>query len=167
LSGDVEEVVSVDEAELTALFERLGAPNPAGWAHSQIKEGIPQLHRYLFLRQAWRGTVQEGDNLWIEEMLHVPTGGPGGAIVGALKRALDCGASKEDLTTIVRVMQWSTLHRFCYLLSDPGDLEPEVAHIEWSLFQTDEGLPLVAIGGLHESVLETDPTGREMKPLSL
>ena len=45
---------SMNEQELTELFRKLGAPHPEGWAHSQITEGILQLPRYLFLREAWR-----------------------------------------------------------------------------------------------------------------
>jgi hypothetical protein len=57
------------------------------------------------------------------------------------------------------------LFGLCQLLEDPGEVEPEAADVAWSLFQVnDEGTPLAAINGLHESVLETDPTGREMKP---
>lgn len=37
--------------------------------------------------------------------------------------------------------------------------------VNWTLFEvTDEGEPLHPIGGLHESVLDTDPSGREMPP---
>ncbi len=42
----------MNEMELTELFARLGARDPEKWARSQIKEGIPQLARFLFLRQA-------------------------------------------------------------------------------------------------------------------
>jgi hypothetical protein len=43
----------VDELqELTELFARLGAPRPESWARSQLEEGIPQLARFVFLRQA-------------------------------------------------------------------------------------------------------------------
>jgi hypothetical protein len=31
----------MNEQELTDLFVRLGARNPAQWAHSEITEGIP------------------------------------------------------------------------------------------------------------------------------
>jgi hypothetical protein len=42
-----------------------------------------------------------------------------------------------------------------------------VADILWVLAQVDEDGDLIGpIGGLHESVLETDPTGREMRPRS-
>lgn len=74
--------------ELTALFARVGAPDPASWAVSQID-----------------------------------------------------------------------------LLEDPRLEEPELGELGWGLFQTDaEGNAVAPIGGLHESVLETDPTGREMRP---
>ena len=43
-------------------------------------------------------------------MLRLPPNGPGEAIVSALKRAPDYGASKKDIGTIVRVMQWLALH---------------------------------------------------------
>ena len=154
----------MNEQELTDLFARLGADDPAGWARSQIREGIPQLARFLFLRQAWREVVADGDTTWIEEELQAEAGQPGGAIAPALRRLLALGAEKEDLTTVVRIMQWQLLFSLCYLPEDPCDVEPEVKDIAWALFRVDEqGQPIEHIGGLHESVLETDPTGREMR----
>ena len=62
-------------------------------------------------------------------------------------------------------MQAQLLFSFCYLLEDPGDIEPEAEDVGWALVQVDaEGNTLGTIGALHESVLETDPTGREMRP---
>jgi hypothetical protein len=62
-------------------------------------------------------------------------------------------------------MQAELLFSLCYLIEDPGDVEPEVEDVAWALVQVDaEGTVLDTIGGLHESVLETDPTGREMRP---
>jgi hypothetical protein len=64
-------------------------------------------------------------------------------------------------------MQWQLLFRLCYLLDDPGDVEDEVRDVTWRLFQVDENnKPVAIIGGLHESVLETEPSGREMRPWS-
>jgi hypothetical protein len=154
----------MNEQELTDLFARLGARDPAGWAHSQINEGFPQLARFLFLRQAWKQIVAKGDTTWIGRELQVNVDEPGGAIGPALKRLLAQGSKEGDLTTVVRVMQWQLLFSFCYLLEDPGDVEVEVKDIAWSLFQTDEaGRPIAPIVGLHESVLETEPSGREMR----
>jgi hypothetical protein len=47
----------MNQKTLTALFEKLGAADPDGWARSQLEEDIPQLARFLFLRQAWRAIV--------------------------------------------------------------------------------------------------------------
>jgi hypothetical protein len=64
-------------------------------------------------------------------------------------------------------MQASFLFSLCYLLEDPSAEEPEVSEVVWGLFRTDfDGNVLEPIGGLHESVLETDPTGREVRPRS-
>ena len=66
-------------------------------------------------------------------------------------------------------MQYELLFRLCYLLSDPSLDEPELADFAWGLYQLkfkdDDTVEIVdPIDGLHESVLETDPTGREMRP---
>jgi hypothetical protein len=91
--------------------------------------------------------------------------GPGGDIAPALKRLLAEGAAESDLTAIVRTMQWRLLFELCQLLDDPGCLEDEVGGMAWRLFQVDEeDQPIAAMLGLSESVLETDPTGREMRP---
>jgi hypothetical protein len=155
-------------AKLTAVFRTLGAPNPESWARSEITEGIPQLARFLFLRQAWRNVISDDGDQWISNEIEYATKRPAepGAGAGlALKRLLAAGASPKDLTELVRVMQWQLLFNLCYQLEDPGDVEPEVSHMAWALFEVDaDGNPIQQIGGLHESVLETDPTGREMRP---
>jgi hypothetical protein len=62
-------------------------------------------------------------------------------------------------------MQAMLLVSICYLLEDPAELEQEVEDVAWVLVQVDaHGNVLAPIGGLHESVLEMDPTGREMRP---
>jgi hypothetical protein len=157
-----------DLPALTELFGELGAPDPQSWARSQIEEGIPQLARYLFLRQAWRSIVPEGDSRWIDAAVARAESDPDEPCAGAglaLARLRAKGATDEDLTELVRAMQAELLSSFCYLLEDPGDVEDGVSDIAWALVQIDDaGSVLGEIGGLHESVLETDPTGREMRP---
>jgi hypothetical protein len=59
-------------------------------------------------------------------------------------------------------MQFETLFGLCYLLGDPGHLEPEVADVNWALFECDESMrPKRPMPCVHESVLGMDPTGRE------
>lgn len=155
--------------ELTNLFRKLGAREPEEWASSQLFEGINQLGRFLFLRQAWREVVPEDDHSWIQAQIDCSaqnTGAPCSGIGQALKNLLAKGADPQDITDVVRVMQYTLLFRLCYLLGDPGELEPEIQHISWGLVQLDEDGEVVdSIDALHESVLETDPTGREMRPL--
>jgi hypothetical protein len=134
-----------------------------GWVANQ--GGYPQLARYLFLRQAWRLVVSPDEQNWISEMRPQHPNEPGAEFGPAIDRLLATGARPEDLTIIVRIMQWSLLSGFCYLLEDPGNLEPEVADMEWQLFLLDEDdNPIEPIDGPIESVLDTDPTGREMRP---
>lgn len=158
----------MNEAELTALFAKLGARNPEGWARSQVREGIPQLARYVFLRQAWREIVAENDVGWIDNVLKNAERSPDAPYSGvghALKRLRNLGASDEDLTDIVRGTQAEFLFSLCRLLDDPGDLEEEISDISWALVELDEGGNMLhQIGGLYESVLQTDPTGHEVRP---
>ena len=164
---------SMNEQELTELFRKLGADDPEGWARSQIGEGIPQLLRYLFLRQAWTKILRPDDRDWMAEIC----GGDSEEeeIGPAIEAVLATGARVQDLTTVVRIMQWILLFGFCVLL-DGGPVWRvdgrymglrELAGVRWLLFQIDENdTPLVSIECLHESALSMDPTGREMRPSS-
>jgi hypothetical protein len=160
----IEESAGMNEQELTDLFVRLGARNPAQWAHSEITERIPQLARFLFLRQAWTHVVPETNRNWIRDLASVDGNGPEGNVGAALGRLTAQGVDENDLTTVVRAMQRKLLFALCYLLDDPGTLEPEVRDIAWRLFQVDENeRPIAVIASIHESVLETEPNGREMR----
>ena len=75
------------------------------------------------------------------------------------------GIRKEELNEIVRGKQVQLLFALCYLLENPNLSEGQLNELAWGLFQIDEsGSPKKRIMGLQESVLETDPTGREMRP---
>lgn len=157
--------------QLTEDFRALGAYRPELWARSQLAEGIEQYARFVFLRQAWTSVVAEDDTSWIEAHIQdsdLHPRGPGAGSGIALKRLLATGASREDLTELVRVMQWQVLHDIMYQLSDSGIVQypsDDMPHVDWMLFEvTEDGEPLHPIGALHESVLDTDPTGREMCP---
>ena len=154
--------------ELSNLFRKLGARNAEAWARSQVTEGIPQLHRFLFLRACWRMVVGDDEVGWIDHHIAAAKDDPGGVFAGmgaALDRAVAAGVSKEDLSQIARGMQVELLLGLCYMLEENGLEEPELQGMGWGLFQTsDDGAALAPIQGLHESVLETDPTGREMRP---
>ncbi len=155
--------------KLTAIFRRLGARDPEVWAQSQVSEGINQLHRYLFLRQAWSQVIRDGDSTWIDASIAAAERGRDDPYAGmghALKRLFAAGASRDDLTDVVRGMQAELLFQFCYLLEDPMIEEQDVGDVGWVLVESDSEFRPTdrKIAGLHESVFETDPTGREMRP---
>jgi len=158
-----------DLSELTSLFEKYGASEPEAWARSQLDEGIPQLQRFLFLRQAWRDIVREDNVDWIQREMQRARQDPDGPYAGvgqALARCVEKGVSADDITDIVRGMQAQFLFKLCYLLDDPLFPEKTLRDFAWGLFEVDDdGNPIPPrIGGLYESVLETDPTGREVRP---
>ncbi|KAI1696420.1 hypothetical protein Ddc_20431 [Ditylenchus destructor] len=115
--------------KLTELFSLVGAKKPESWARSQLEEGIPQLHRFLFLRQAWARVVAEDDREWIDSARHwakQDPDGPGAGVGHSLERLLKAGASPDDLTELVRGMQWRLLFDLCYMLEDPAFVEDEL-----------------------------------------
>jgi len=156
--------------ELTELFAKLGARDPMGWARSQLDEGMPQLQKYLFLRQAWKNVLREDDTDWIQREVQRAQQHPDEPYAGighALQRCLDKGVRPQDLTDIVRGFQARSLFDFGYLLDDPAFSEREFKDFAWGLFEVDKknGNPIPpCIDGLYECVLDTDPTGREMRP---
>jgi hypothetical protein len=156
---------------LTALFKALGARAPEQWARSQVDEGIPQLLRFLFLRAAWEYIPSEGDAAWIEsaiESAHAFPDQPYAGLGHALARCRSKGVVDEDLIEIARCLQAQMLFSVGYLIDGPACVPKSLEDVSWGLFQVGEdGRPVgEQISGLHESVLEFDPTGREMRPQS-
>lgn len=157
------------EEELAEVFRGLGAPDPERWAHSQVAEGIPQLLRFLFLKHAWASVVREGDSTWIERTIesasrhpNVPYAGLGSALASCRAK----GVSDDELTEIARCLQAEVLFSLAYLLDGPPYEPGPLEDLSWGLFQTNEEGNAIGpqVSGLHESVLELDPTGREMRP---
>jgi hypothetical protein len=156
------------EHELTELLRQLGAPSPERWAQSQITEGFPQLLRFLFLKHAWSNVIHEGAHEWIERVISRAEAHPDEPYAGlgpALARCRAAGVRPEDLTEIARCLQAGMLFAMAYLLDGPLP-EPGLESLSWGLFEMNEdGQPVgPQVSGLHESVLELDPTGREMRP---
>jgi hypothetical protein len=150
---------------LTALFAKFGARDPELWAKSQLEEGIPQLQRFLFLRQAWSQVIDDGDQDWVQSWLKAAERSPGGIdapAANAIQRCLEKGVTTGDLTDIARAVQAELLFQLCYLLDDPMFTEDELRDFSWGLFEIDgDGDPIgPRISALHESVHETNPSER-------
>ena len=153
---------------LTQLFAELGAPAPERWARTQLEHGIPQVARFLFLRAAWRHVLAEGDTAWIGATIDVAAQQPEAPFAGigaALARVRAAGARDEDVAEVVRGMQAAALFAWCRLLDGAPPAEPEVSDVSWALVQvTPDGDVVGPLRALHANVLDTDPTGREMRP---
>ena len=157
------------EEMLAELFRQLGAREPEQWARSQMSEGIPQLQRFLFLKSAWANVVRDGDSKWIDDEIHSSKSHPERPFAGlgaGLERCRQLGVADRYLIEIARCLQVQMLFNISYLMDHPGDLPAPLQDMCWGLFQVDDaGNPFgLQIAGLHESVLELEPTGREMRP---
>jgi hypothetical protein len=154
--------------ELTSLFRRFGAKNPELWAASQVDQGIPQLARFLFMKAAWEHIPREGDSGWIDREVERSEQHPSEPYAGlgaALALCRDKGVPDSALTELARCLQAQMLFTIGYVIDGPA-YSYTVEGLDWSLFQVDEhGNPYgEPISGLHESVLDFDPTEREMRP---
>jgi len=152
--------------ELTEIFRNLGARDPEEWAESEVNEGIPQLARYIFLKGAWDNVVPDNE-LWIDDIMSQydkNNTGPYSGIGHSINKMIECGVPKKNITELVRCISAEMIFHIGYLLDDPGIVNGN-EYINWAFVQLDENdAPIKLISGLHESVLETDPTGREMRP---
>ena len=147
--------------ELTEVFRSLGAEDPEGWASSQLKEGIPQLHRYAFLKALWERVDGRETDGWVAAARDGRNDLPDDAAAAALKRMRELGVSDEDVTSVVRAARAEQVFFVAHTIDDPMlalaglGVDPEEAGIQWGLFALDEdGKPGVAVGGLHESACE-------------
>ena len=155
--------------ELTEIFRRLGAFEPESWAASELNEGIPQLARFMFLKGAWDRIMPDDSTSWIDNVVSAcppESNDPYSGTAHAIRRILASGASKSDIAQLVRNTQAEFLFNLCYMMGDPGAVDGnDSGYIDWTFVERNaDGSLGRAINGLHESVLETDPTGREVRP---
>jgi hypothetical protein len=150
-----------DPDDFAALLRKLGARRPEIWVVPTEKGRRQELLRFLFLREAWSVVVEKGSSVWIENYLRYGRQLPAGSLGEAgraLKRIREAGAADQDITTLVRQLQAHVLFQICYLIDGTALREPEVADIQWNIFEVDEdGNPLLAFDALAEYVGETDP----------
>ena len=153
--------------ELATIFRQLGATDPDDWASSEINEGIPQLARFLFLKGAWDRIVPDDDLSWIDNVIaNVPpeSNDPYSGAAHSIRRMIQAGVSRSDIAQLVRSTQAEFLFDLCYMMDDSGAVTGN-DYVNWAFVELDDhDEPSRAINGLHESVLETDPTGREACP---
>jgi len=135
---------------LRDTFIRLGADRPESWARSEVAENIPQLGRFVFLRAVWNEVDSWRDRDAVA------------ALVGAV--------SDEAIDVAARVAARAAFDvalNLMHLLDNEEDTEAPEPLPGWRLIECDpEGNPTGRVlGGLHESVLETDPRNVEAEDI--
>lgn len=130
----------------------LAAPEPGGWAGSEIREGIPQQARYLALRRIWAKAL-------------MPWRDPSSMLRRneALAQLVDQGAEQELLAEALRGIVFDTVLELVMIIDEGYDSDAPDDAPGWTLMETDSGGKATGrrVGGLHESLLEVDPNGIE------
>ena len=130
--------------------------------------------RGAVLRMLWGLVIDEdakvGDEpRWVESWMRWPRSQnkPLDGVAAAIDRVLARGVDPEDLTDIVRAMQYDAVWNFCELLDGEGVEElramiPGLPEMSWRLYAVDEddegtATPLWPIESLHESIGSSTP----------
>jgi hypothetical protein len=131
--------------------------------------------RELFLTNLWGLLVKEdewvdGYPSWIESWIRgIP---PGSVPDDALHRILARGVDLDDLTDVVRNMQYEVIYNVCQLLDDPAlpgirrGTHPDQVEAGWELTAVRTAPPADRrpIGELHADLDDYDPRGRCGEP---
>jgi hypothetical protein len=151
---------------LTEVFREAGATNPELWARSQVQEGINQLARFSFLKSISAAWLPETATNWVEAQIHSTPAispYPGAQLSTVVQEMVTKGVRPESIVDLVRVIQFEALFHVCQTL-DIGN-EVDTSLVDWALFEVDkQGQPTRVIDALHESLLEFDPSRRELFP---
>ncbi|MCC6435002.1 MAG: hypothetical protein IT196_08245 [Acidimicrobiales bacterium] len=127
----------------------------------------------VFLRGVWRRIIPCVDDLsWVQRIAALPAEDePLGDRGPIIRKMLDAGISEAEIARFAQIIGYETAFGLCCHLEDPiasyegiptdGDVV-----VPWGLFLIDPetGEPCAPLGGLHESMLSMDPSGREMRP---
>lgn len=141
--------------DAVALLEELGCHNPRGWAESQEHENIPQVAIYTFMRSLWPNLI----NTWSERLSwleRLPS--------GTVERLVGSEEGSEELGRLAASVAYAVVFDLMAHLDAGGDPTAPDDAPGWQLVETDSsGQPTgrTISGGLHEVLLELDPSGRQ------
>ncbi len=154
-----------------ARLQALGALDAESWIQSEIQQNIPQTARFLFLRTLWQNidTWTQDSVGCVERTIAYTDAHPDTSFADAgraMKRMLALGVSASDIAKVARSAAFdATFGVLTTLDGETGgeDLDDIPC---WALLEvTPEGeLTQREVGGLHESFLSLDPSGREGRP---
>jgi hypothetical protein len=167
--------------DMKKVFERLGHDAETAECYAEQDDAEEMVVRSAFLHMLWALVIREdkhvdGEPAWIEEWLRGARkrGEPPKGVAAALQRMLDKGVDPEDLTDVVRAMQWEIIDNVAQLIdgewiSDLRQEIPGLPEFSWRLYQVRvdedyEAHPLRELTDLHPQLVEVDPSGREGEP---
>jgi hypothetical protein len=127
---------------LVAQLRELGAGSPEGWAHREVREGLPQLSRFLLLSHlraeavdAWRDSTLWVDNLG-EELDRTPPGpfADAAEAVAAMTRA---GVDRAAIGALARFVAYEAVFSVLHTLDEGYDPDREGDLPGWALVERD------------------------------
>lgn len=132
----------------------LGAPDPGSWASSEITEGIAQQARYLVLRRIWAIAITP----WRDQQTLL--------LYPSLARLLDNGTDPGLLAKAIRQVVLEAAGSVICVIDEGFDHTAPGDAPGWALMETHNDGSAMAltgrdVGGLHESLLQTDPQHTE------
>jgi hypothetical protein len=139
-------------------FSQRGVGDPEGWARSEISEDVAQMTRFLFLTAVWRRMKGAVSDALVSE---------------SATSLLEAGCDRGTMETLVKSAVYQLAFELCYLLDEPdgttwtedgvrrSDVEPTDRRWQLREVRPDGSLSFRDVSGLHESLLETDPSGTE------
>ena len=127
--------------------------------------------RDLFLRGVWRGVIPSRDTDWVERVsAQAGHDGPLGDYGPLMRSMLDRGVPATDIARFAQIAAYEATFGLLYHLEDGyasyEGFAPEPEERAWAVFEVDpeSDAPRDRLPGLHESLLGSDPSGREMRP---
>lgn len=136
---------------LCAQFSSLGVTDPVDLIKSEVMEDLPQLARFVLLRNLWHGAIDG----WTEpgSLDQLPAG----------QRLLAAGTDREDLVRLVRAVAYEAVFATLDELDAGGDLNVSGVEAGWVVMESGEdGSPTGrTLSGLHEDLLTMDPSGHD------
>jgi hypothetical protein len=143
---------------LAESFRACGCDAPDDWVRSEIDEDFAQLARFIFLRLLWDDQLQPWrDPSTLERFT-------------AAKELLESGADAETMLHLCGLVASYAVWRTLTLLDGVWitDLPSDLDLPRWRLMEVNpvsDELTGRDLGGLHESIREVDPEGRDGDPL--
>jgi hypothetical protein len=118
--------------------------------------------REEILKRVWEYIADDEDLAWIDNVAAQPAdNGPMGDFGEITRRMLAAGVSKQDIARFARINGYEAAFGTLYSIgSGVGDVSLRLQAFD---DETDKSVD-AKLGGLYESLLGSDPTGREMRP---